>query len=57
MVPRLVRPFCWHSGSGSDLASAVERAGSNQPGWAFTENGSWDWDVTIFDLGGAPTGP
>lgn len=29
----------------------------NQPGWAFTENGSWDWDVTIFDLGGAPTGP
>jgi hypothetical protein len=25
--------------------------------YAFVENGSWDWDTNIFDLGGAPTGP
>lgn len=48
--------------AGTAVAVGTSRLLSNeldpdQPGWIFTENGSWDWDSTIFDLGAAPTGP
>ncbi len=27
------------------------------PSATFTDNGSWDWDAALWDLGGAPSGP
>lgn len=46
--------------AGTAAPVGTSRLVSNELGsvpWAFAGNGSWDWDVTIFDLGGAPTGP